>query len=133
MNKYIDFIHKIVPEMEVKVDDRLHTGYVVEDNFIIIGKDIKDRQCQFMRNLRKVHGCKFWRKLKVVEWVLLHEIGHYMTWDKLENRTDGIIRQAIMDNAEYFKTNEAYDKYFELPEEWEATEWAIRYAKENLI
>ena len=132
-DKYIEFVRNVVPALNVMVSERYNTGYDVRENKLIIGPDIEASQAQFMRHLREVHKCEFVDALETPYWVLLHEIGHYMTYEKVKDKIDVITRQAIIDNAIDFELDECYDVYFGLLEEWEATEWAIRYVQENLI
>lgn len=132
-DEYIEFVRKVMPELKVMVTENYNTGYDVRENKLIIGPDIEDPQVQFMRHLKDVHKCGFVDVIDTPHWALLHEIGHYMTYEKVKDKIDTVTRQAIIDNAVEFELDECYDVYFGLPEEWEATEWAIRYVQENLI
>lgn len=65
---------------------------------------------------------------------LLHELGHHFTlsnFSDIEIRKEHKRKRKI--EAELTKTdsNEAFLKYFDLPIEKTATEWAINYYKEN--
>lgn len=60
-------------------------------------------------------------------WTLLHEIGHYNTVDYAE---DDLIARAICGLAsreEALKDLKLQDIYFNIENEWEATEWAIEW------
>ena len=68
---------------------------------------------------------------------LLHEIGHYFTYDNIDentyNESKGMT-QEILELLQNDPTNdEIYSCYFELPIEIVATTWAINWIAENPI
>jgi hypothetical protein len=77
---------------------------------------------------------------------LLHEIGHSETWDEFEDNFEEYSlkrKQISFDLHLLYYTNreqnieekikELHFKYFDLPEERAATEWAVEYIKSNSI
>lgn len=62
---------------------------------------------------------------------LLHEIGHIFTFDILldEERTIQYLLLQLLYEEDEFKTY-SY-KYFSLPAEYKATEWAVNYYKQH--
>lgn len=66
-------------------------------------------------------------------WSLLHEVGHHETWDELTDE-EIIISKEMKDSIE---ENENIDKdvkdkiYFNIPDEYAATEWAANYMIEH--
>lgn len=89
--------------------------------------------CGFMRHLREKHACPLADKYSLSVWSYLHELGHYFTLDVWESEEEGIIRAvcALTPLAEAQSNTAMQDKYFGLSREWEATEWAIGFAKAN--
>jgi hypothetical protein len=69
---------------------------------------------------------------------LLHEVGHHMTGDLFDESDEYYsydVRDSIAKCLETEPTEEViadlYRQYFELPDEYEATAWAIEYMREN--
>jgi len=76
---------------------------------------------QFMDSVKR-HNPKV--KLNHFMWALLHEVGHHMTeptFDEEEKDRINKKRWRVM------KT-QAVHPYYNLPDEWAATEWAVTYA-----
>lgn len=89
----------------------------------------------FMRHLLTYH-CnpqerKWAVKIDEILWSLLHEIGHEMTMDFVEEDEKDETTRALcaMTSLEEVKGNiPLQDLYFNLPLEWEATDWAVCWA-----
>lgn len=70
---------------------------------------------------------------------LLHEVGHSETYDDLDDMeiaySDDIkaeIREELFAGVTEDRKKQLYFKYFNLPDERAATEWAIEYIRDNL-
>ena len=71
---------------------------------------------------------------------LLHEVGHSETYDDLDDMeiaySDDIkaeIREELFAGVTEDRKKQLYFKYFNLPDERAATEWAIEYLKANAV
>lgn len=108
------------------------TYYNNETEEVTLGANAWEDECGFLRNLREVHGCKEWNKVSVATWSLLHEIGHYHTFnyfteDDLQVRAlCALVPLSMAENSV-----ELQDMYFGIGTEWEATEWAIDWVQNN--
>ena len=116
----------VAPRLRFSFNREDDSYYNIEENSINLDLDPMDYG--FLRHLRDVHGCDSWDKIAPQTWALLHEVGHSHTWIEEEDEEDftRIILQ-FMDG-----TDEAVQNtYFDLPNEWEATEWAIKYVERH--
>lgn len=90
----------------------------------------------FMRHLREVHKAKWCDKYDYRLWGLLHEIGHAETFDDIPETGDEDdlatrVACSMMSLEEVAKSEKLQDLYFNLPTEWEATEWAAEWAESH--
>ena len=88
----------------------------------------------FMRHLRDSHNVPFvlWARYSLATWSILHELGHYFRDEYVnESERDEFIRAfcSIIPRDEV--NEEQQDLYFNLPREYEATEWAVMFAIEH--
>ena len=89
----------------------------------------------FMRHLREYHTSAEGLDLPILTWSILHEIGHFYTWDEKFEDEDELLEKYCYTHfpCETFEQCvEMQNAYFDMESEWEATEWAIEFAKENL-
>lgn len=111
-------------------------AYDWENNAVIIGYDLDDEQSTsaFLDHLRNTHKCNFARKFSARLWSVLHEVGHHFTQDD-ELYENDLEMRAILALVPTPTTDEGYrniaNMYFDLPSEYEATEWAINYVRNN--
>ena len=121
------FTKIVCPQIQVKFSNNGWEYDHIEETIYIDPKDTKD--CGFLRHLKKVHGYK--NNYSLMVWSVLHEIGHYHTLDycEIDEFTRALIGLISPEEAE--KSEKIQDAYFNLEEEWEATEWAIEYAKNH--
>lgn len=109
-------------------------GYYFETNTNTINVDFTETDdCGFLRHLHEVHNCKFAYAYPLVLWSILHEIGHYETENEVEEtESDEELRFWLSLTGEELAHNTVIqDRYFNLPSEWEATEWAIGWLTDN--
>ena len=84
----------------------------------------------FLRHVRDSHHFNETDVIAPCTWTLLHEVGHSHTWleDEEEEQMRAILR--FMDGT----TNPiVQNAYYNLENEWEATEWAIKYIRRHPI
>ena len=127
MFRYIVATKIMAPRLKIRYDDNEQTCYDCNEECLIIGQDFCSDDCGFMRHLREVHGYSDADQYCLALWTLLHEIGHYYTIDYAE---DDLWTRAICGLISYeeaSKNSELQDIYFNIENEWEATEWAIKW------
>ena len=82
-------------------------------------------KCQFCSNFRS--RCSRAKGFADVTLILLHELGHFEAYEEY-NEEEYCRRKAIDEIRKTSSTlEEANEKYFKLPEEIAATEWAINW------
>lgn len=88
----------------------------------------------FLYHIEKSHNYKYVNKISIIVWSILHEIGHYETEGlEYDEDYDEYIRDycATIPISEAEKDPELAKIYFDLPKEWEATEWAIDFVESH--
>lgn len=131
----IEYIVKsIAPEVEVRCEDDEITCFDYDLNAVIIGKDFQIDDCGFMRHVRYNHNFEDAYEYSLMFWSILHELGHYFTGNNGylsdEEMADYILCGLIP--REMADENEALQNiYFDIESEWNATEWAINWIKNN--
>lgn len=69
-----------------------------------------------------VHRANYMKGFAQVTRILLHEVGHLMTYKKVrETHTDEEL------SNEYLRSHDGNKSYARITEEWEATQWAIEW------
>lgn len=127
MFRYTIVTKIVAPRLKIRYDDNEQTCYDCNEECLIIGNDFYSDGCGFMRHLREVHGYINADQYSLALWTLLHEIGHYYTIDYAE---DNLIVRAICRLTSYeeaSKNPKLQDIYYNIENEWEATEWAIKW------
>lgn len=140
MDKALKKIQNNIAEFVKSIDEELSTsfnigeGYYFETETNTVNVDLTDfEDCGFMRHLKEIHKCSFAYDYPLFIWSILHEIGHYETeWELLEDDDEAELRFWLSLTNEDCRNNiEIQNKYYNLTAEWEATEWAIQWIKEN--
>ena len=131
-----DFIAAIEPEIEVYFNDEEPTYFDSEDNFINLGYDFHagSEDCGFRAHIVRKHGFPAAFDYPIEVWSILHELGHFMTIDDVELTEEEVLARMICKDKtveEVAASIELQDLYFDLPLEWEATEWAIDFITTN--
>ena len=115
------FIKSIV-NVPVKYSDKGHSYNELTHEVEICSDEYLDG---FMRHLHIKHGCTFYNKIHPQVWAMLHELGHHYTCRHVKQSSPFLrIMISLMDDEKIAET-----AYFGLPDEWAATEWAIKYCK----
>ena len=103
-----------------------------EVHFSIIMSERGDR-C-FKKFFRKQYGIDLKTSVELFVMSVLHEIGHYYTYDDV---TDDIFNyckdeeERIQAELEINDTDEIYSRYFYLPDEIVANDWAAAWYKDH--
>ena len=111
-------------------------SYIYHTNTIYFNLDTEHEiDMGFMRHLREEHEVLDCEEISETIWSLLHEIGHAETEDNLETEEDEEIAVrtvcSMIPLEDVAECEILQNLYFNLPSEWEATEWAIAFAREN--
>lgn len=86
--------------------------------------DIGTEQSQFFfEHMIEKHGFKEAKEFDEITLTILHEIGHHINKHEGTNMMEMFFLSMIADQKE-----REY-KYFDMKDEWEATEWAINFIK----
>lgn len=120
----------IAPKVKFSFDNNDSSYYNSStDNINISVEDAEDSE-DFLAHVRQYHNFHETQLARPLVWVMLHEIGHYYTF--VEDDDEDSLR-IILNMA--FEVEEAGRRiaYYNLPNEWEATEWAINYIKKHRI
>lgn len=121
----------IAPKVKFSFEDDVNSYYNADlDSINISIKDAEDSE-DFLAHVRQYHDFHETQLAQPLVWVMLHEIGHYYTVveDDDEDRLRTLLSLA-------FDTIDEADRrvlYYNLPNEWEATEWAINYIKKHRV
>lgn len=132
---------KMDSEIGVVRDEEYNTAYCIEDETIYVGYDFDvDPEEEaglglFLMHMKAGHMCTFVDELNSKVWTLLHEVGHHFTQDE-DFGEDDIAERAMIAVVDMNRLNDEGKvnvamRYFDLPSEYSATEWAINFAREN--
>lgn len=137
----MDALHKLASAIVDEIEPELRVEQSDENSFEYAEDLVRlnlwdDEDCGFMRHLRTVHGYDN-SAISPMLWTILHEVGHYETADDYDDDeyTEGLNEKACLAclSDEEMRTNEVLqDRYFNIVEEWLATEWAIDFVKSHL-
>lgn len=104
--------------------------YDCDKKKMIIGKYFDPNDYGFMRHLGSAHKVVDCDKYSYELWHLLHEIGHFKTEEKCGDNK--FAREYFALNAKSMMRNiHLQNQFHNLREEWEATEWAVGWAKKH--
>lgn len=99
------------------------------DSINICAEDAEDSE-DFLAHVRQYHNFHETQLARPLVWVMLHEIGHYYTL--VEDDEEDSLRMILNMAFEVDETDRRI-AYYNLPNEWEATEWAINYIKKHPV
>ena len=104
---------------------------------IYLNLDGNEPDLGFIRHLREVHKERNAYTIDESLWAVLHEIGHYMMVDDLDEGwedEEAPVRAvcAMLSTEQVASSERLQDLYFNLPSEWEATEWAVETVEGDL-
>ena len=126
-----NFIKAITPTTKVYFK-RNGGSYFSSDNKINIQLDFnKEDTTNFMEHLYTQHKCKVAYKIHPYIWKMLHEVGHFYTFEDCE---EDLLSLLIIANADCKTKEEKKDVdfvYYNMPIEYAATDWAANFVKYN--
>ena len=127
-------VRAIAPE--VKVTFRRGDTFYLSHDFNKINVDLDDLEDDggFTRHLLNKHlvPLELCLRYTTATCSILHELGHYFCDDDIEEtHEDKLTRVLCSMIPRETATEEQQDLYFDLPFEWEATEWAICFVVEH--
>lgn len=129
--KIREFVSLIDKDITVCFDDTYYYDY--ENEWVVYAPDnLEDNG--FLRHLNEYHSDARGLELSLLTWSILHEIGHYYTWDEAYENEEEMWERYCYQHfpSETVEQSKAMqDAYFNMDSEWTATEWAIEFAKEN--
>lgn len=135
LHEYAAAIVRSLYDDELFVEQSDENSFDYAENLIRLNlRD--DEDFGFMRHLENVHGFKPARQFSEMVWTLLHEIGHYETQDDYDDEEyeQGLnikLNLACLPPKGLRDDEKLQDKYFNIVEEWVATEWAIDFVKHH--
>lgn len=114
--------------IKVERDNTLNTCFDFDTNVLNIGYDKYDTE-KFKAHMSECHQFNPSKAADDV-WVVLHELGHFFTDEDVYDNHEAFQMAAIMRLAMGLTEKENYD-YYNMPREWEATEWAIDWVRHH--
>ena len=134
MDKLNYIVKSIAPEINVIYDETEPTCFDHDLKAISIGVDFQDDDCGFMRHIKFNHDYPEAEEYSLTLWSILHELGHYFTSNNGYISTEELAEYALcgLIPREIAENNESIQNmYFDIESEWNATEWAINWIKDN--
>lgn len=90
-----------------------------------------EENCEdFLAHVRQYHDFHETQLAQPLVWIMLHEIGHHYTL--VEDDEEDSLRMILKMAFEVEETDRKI-AYYNLPNEWKATEWAINYIKKHRV
>jgi len=131
-------VRSIAPELRVTFKKGNGNWYDEDEHKVNFDfEDVSpDTDGGFLYHLEHSHECGEVLTVPFSVWTLLHEIGHYFTLDfvRRTEQTEFIkIVCSIYSREEAQANPELAKMYFDLPEEWHATEWAIDFVQSHCL
>lgn len=128
-----DFVKSIDEELSVTFDENDGYCYITLENRININLSQTD-DCGFLRHLKEFHNCPYANKIHFTLWSVLHEIGHYETENEVEEYDEDYETRIwlMLTDKKYRHNTTIQNRYFNLPAEFMATEWAVEWVEDHL-
>lgn len=120
----------VAPKVKFSFNKEEDSYYDIEENRINLNSHLRENDFGFFRHIREAHGFTDIAAAVPEVWTLLHEVGHVHTW--VEDEEEDIWRAALSIVDGSYDTF-IQDAYYNLENEWLATEWAINYIKKHPV
>ena len=121
----------IAPKVHIKKgDEEYGTEFEWDTNTIYYTKENSLLDLGFMRHLREFHFFETPETYSTELWTILHELGHYFNPDEEEDY-DGKDECAFTSIEEAIKRPDLQNIYYNSPDEFAATEWAIEWINDH--
>ena len=132
------FIKTTAPKVKVTFNplDECHYRHIDEVVNINLSQASNEDDGGFRHHLALAHKCHFVNEISLPLWSILHELGHHFTADDidLDDKLDLFEqREQLFAMQEHLTDEEMNNAYFNLADEWEATEWAVEYVRKHPI
>jgi hypothetical protein len=133
MNALSFIVKSIAPEVDVVYEPDSFTCFDHDLEAVVIGNDFQLDDRGFMRHIVETHDFAQAYDYSLMLWSVLHELGHYFTgddgWVDEEEANQYLVCSLVP--SEIADDPKIQDLYFNIPSEYEATEWAIDWIKAN--
>lgn len=102
----------------------------IDEGLVVINLNKTATEKSFLNHIRDSHGFKRAYEISPQIWSALHEVGHIKTDDFVEDNPEmrATIETLYQFGGDIDKLNKLW---YEMPDEWEATEWAIDFVKRH--
>ena len=120
----------VEPKVKFSFNKDEDSFYDINENRINLNSCLEENDYGFFRHVREAHEFTDTAAAAPQVWTLLHEVGHVHTW--VEDEEEDLLRVAlsVMDGT---KDTNVQNAYYDLENEWLATEWAINFIKTHKI
>jgi hypothetical protein len=133
MDNLTSIVKSIAPEVDVVYEPDSFTCFDHDLEAVVIGNDFQLDDRGFMRHIVETHDFAQAYDYSLAFWSILHELGHYFTgddgWVDEEEANQYLVCSLVP--SEIADDPKIQDLYFNIPSEYEATEWAIDWIKAN--
>ena len=133
MDNLTFIVKSIAPEVDVVYEPDSFTCFDHDLEAVVIGNDFQLDDRGFMRHIVETHDFAQAYDYSLMLWSILHELGHYFTgddgWVDEEEANQYLVCSLVP--SEIADDPKIQDLYFNIPSEYEATEWAIDWVKAN--
>lgn len=136
----LNFIRSFDKEIKAVYVPKIQPMFLAEDT-IFIGDKFDNGADYFIEHMVEAHECpvELVNSLSVEMWSILHEVGHFFTWDWEEwdeeqparMVIESVTKKKALMSVESIRRKSQF-RHFNLPLEWMATAWAIDYAVAHL-
>lgn len=123
------FIKLIDIKLKFKIVNNSQTYFDTDSNIIYIS--LNNKSYGFYRHVYEKHNYLDCYKYSDNIWSILHEIGHYYTIDDCDEDIDTREFCELLTLDDFNKYKGYQDLYYDMDEEWEATEWAIDFIERH--
>lgn len=115
----------IAPKVRIRVSHKSNCAFSESENRIYLNPtDMRRDDFGFLNHIIKKHHFSPARSISMGLWTILHEVGHSETIDSEDDLNARAICAAIpWEEAEKDESIQAI--YYDIPSEFDATEWAI--------
>lgn len=120
-------------ECDVKFTRKYQPFASYDENLIVLNLREGAIDSQFIDHIYKSHGYKRAYEISPQIWTALHEVGHIKT--ECDGDEDALMRKFCeWANDEGALPQKTINRlWYEMPDEWAATEWAIDFVKKHYI
>ena len=120
-------------ECDVKFTRKYQPFASFDENLIVLNLREGAIDSQFIDHIRKSHGYARAYKISPQIWTALHEVGHIKTEGDCDENAE-MRKFCEWANEEGALPQKTINQlWYDMPDEWAATEWAIDFVKKHYI